>query len=68
MITNFWTWLLQAVSLATTTLNQMINDYHCGPFFQLFLVVLALGVIMKYILYPIIAPGSDKAKRKEEKE
>ena len=67
MISNFWSWIVQSVTAAVSILNTLVSDSTLSPFFNLFLVVIALMVIVKYILKPIFgSAGSDKARKKTE--
>lgn len=70
MITTFWTWLTSSVTNAVNILSTLVSNTIMAPFFNLFLVVIALMVIVKYILKPIFGggSGSDKAKKKGEEE
>lgn len=69
MITNFWNWLYQAVNNAISILNTMYQNSTFQPFFQLLIVIVAVGVVMKYIVWPMLgSSGSDKAKKKKEDE
>lgn len=65
MINNFWTWMTSSVQNAVNLLQTMYNNTTLRPFFDLLLVVLGLGVIIKFILAPLlgigIIGGSDKA-------
>lgn len=66
MITDFWSWLYQAVNGALSWLNTAYNNDTMKPFFNLFLVVFAVSMIIKYLVNPMLGGGSDKAKRKDE--
>ena len=69
MITNFWNWMITTVTNGVNLLNTMVNSTTLKPFFDLFLVVAATIVIVKYILKPVLGySGSDKARKKEEEE
>lgn len=68
MITEFWNWIFATVQNAVNTLNTFYNNTMFRPFFDLFLVVVGIGVIMKFIIHPLIASGfvgeSDKAAKR----
>ena len=67
MITNFWNWFITSVTNAVNILNTLVSNSTMAPFFNLFLVIIATMVIVKYIIKPITGgSGSDKAKKKDE--
>lgn len=69
MITQFWNWLYTSVSNALNILNTMYSNATMKPFFDLLIIIVAVGVIMRYIIMPMVGDrGSDKAKRKDEDE
>lgn len=72
MITEFWNWMFSTVTQAVNTLNTFYNNTMFRPFFDLFLVVLGVGVIMKFIIHPLIASGfvgeSEKATKRYQKQ
>lgn len=65
MITNFWNWMYQTVQSAINTLNTIYSNSEFSPFFNLLLVVVGIGVIIKFILSPLLGTSlsgaSDKA-------
>lgn len=67
MITNFWNWMYQTVQSAINTLNTIYSNSEFSPFFNLLLVVVGIGVIIKFILSPLLGTSlsgaSDKAHR-----
>lgn len=67
MITNFWNWIYQSVQSAINTLNTIYSNSEFSPFFNLLLVVVGIGVIIKFILSPLLgsslSSSSDKAKK-----
>lgn len=67
MITNFWNWMYQTVQSAINTLNTIYSNSEFTPFFNLLLVVVGIGVIIKFILSPLLGTSlsgaSDKAQR-----
>lgn len=66
MITNFWNWIFQSVNQAVSVLNTMYTNSIFTPFFNLFLVIIATGVIIRFIIKPLIGgSGSDKAHKKK---
>lgn len=69
MIGQFWNWLYTSVSNALSMLNTMYSNSTMRPFFDLLIVIIAVGVIMRYIVMPMIGDrGSDKAKRKDKED
>ena len=52
-IDYFWSWLYSSVGAALNTLNQMINDRTLFPFYYLLVVIVATGVVIKYVLMHI---------------
>lgn len=69
MIDNFWTWIYNSVNAALSTLNTIYENETMNPFFNLFLVVVAIAVIMKFIVQPMLGnSGSDKVKGSKEDE
>ena len=69
MIVNFWNWIMQSVTAAVQTLENIYSNSTMQPFFNLFLVVIATMAIVKFIIIPITGgSGSDKAKKKKEDE
>lgn len=65
MITNFWDWMYTSVNNALSVLNTLYNNSTMKPFFDLLLVIVGIGVIMKFILAPLLGFGivgaSDRA-------
>lgn len=65
MITNFWNWMYQTVQAAINTLTTIYQNSEFTPFFNLLLVVVGIGVIIKFILSPLLGSSlsgaSDKA-------
>lgn len=69
ILQTFWAWMVQTVMSALNTLNTMYNNSTLHDFFNIFLVVFALMVIIKYIIHPLTGGlGSDKVKKKKEDE
>jgi len=69
MIVNFWNWIIQSVSAAAETLENIYSNSIMQPFFNLFIVVIATIAIVKFIIMPLTGgTGSDKAKKKKEDE
>lgn len=76
MITNFWNWLTTAVTNATSVLSTMYSNSTMRPFFDLLLIVAGIGVVIKFILAPLLGIGigfignaagsSDRAQNKKE--
>ena len=71
MISNFWNWLYASVNNGVNILNTIIHNEEISPFIALLLVVLGIGVIIKFILAPLLGLGfigaSDKAVANYEK-
>lgn len=67
MITNFWNWIYQSVTAAVNTLSAIYQNSEFAPFFNLLLVVVGIGVIIKFILSPLLgsslSSASDKASK-----
>lgn len=67
MITHFWNWIYQSVNNAISILTTIYRNSEFSPFFDLLLVVVGIGVIIKFILSPLLGMGfigsSDKASR-----
>lgn len=65
MITNFWNWISTSVQNGLNMLNTIITNSEISPFIDLLLVVVGIGVIIKFILAPLLGLGfigaSDKA-------
>lgn len=73
MISNFWNWIVQTVTLALNTLNQFVNNSETGPFMELLLVVILMACLIHFIIKPLIgyrsgAGHSDKVKKQSEEE
>lgn len=67
MINTFWNWIYDSVSAALNVLTTIVSNETFAPFFNLFLVVVAVGVIMKFIVKPMLGnTGSDKVKGEKE--
>lgn len=68
MITNFWNWLYSSVGNAVNTLSLLYQNSTLNPFFNLLLAVVGIGVIIKFVLSPLIGitlnAGSDKVNKK----
>lgn len=68
MITNFWNWMYQTVQTAINTLTTIYQNSEFTPFFNLLLIVVGIGVIIKFILSPLLGASlsgaSDKAKNR----
>lgn len=71
MITNFWNWIYTSVNNAISILTTIYSNSEFAPFFNLLLVVVAIGVIIKFILSPLLGTSlsgaSDKAGKDIEK-
>lgn len=67
-IENMWTWITSSVSNAVSTLNQMYNNQTMRPAFDILIVVIATGALLKFIILPMfglsISTGSDVVKKK----
>lgn len=68
MITYFWQWIVQATSAALSWLNQLFSGETMQPFRYLFVAVFAFVIIMNYVIRPMTAGRSDRAKKKDEEE
>lgn len=67
MIEEFWNWLYSSVNAALSTFNTIYNNSMFTPFFNIFLVVIGIGVIMKFIIRPMLGnSGSDKVKEEKD--
>lgn len=68
MITNFWTWLFSSVTNAVNMLNTFYNNSTMKPFYNLLLAVVGIGVIIKFVLAPLmgisLTGASDKVRTK----
>lgn len=68
MFTTFFDWLSRSVQNALNILSTIYQNSIMAPFFNLLLVIVALGVIIKFILSPLLgtslAGASDKVKDK----
>lgn len=68
MITNFWNWMYSSVQAAISYLTTIYQNSEMSPFFNLLLVVVGTGVIIKFILSPLLGStlsgASDKAKKR----
>lgn len=71
MITNFWNWFYASVNNGVNMLNTIIHNNEVAPFIALLLAVVGIGVIIKFILAPLLGLGfigaSDKAESNYEK-
>lgn len=54
MINTFWNWIVSTVTNAVNTLNSLYNNSTLHPFFELLLVIVGIGVILKFILFPLL--------------
>lgn len=65
MIQHFWDWMFTTVRAAIQTLTTIYQNSEFSPFFDLLLVVVGIGVIIKFILSPLLGTSlsgaSDKA-------
>ena len=68
MITNFWNWIYTSVNNAISILTRIYQNSEISPFFDLLLVVVGIGVIIKFILSPILGSSLSKASDRASKE
>lgn len=54
MIDTFWNWIITSVSAAAQTLTNLYNNSILHPFFNLFLVIFGVAVVLKFILFPLL--------------
>lgn len=67
-IENMWQWIYSSVTNAVNVLNTMYNDSTMKPAFDILIVVIATGVLLKFIILPMfgltISTGSDIVRKK----
>lgn len=69
ILQTFWDWMVRTVGAALNTLNTMYNNPTLHDFFNIFLVVFGLMIVMKYIIHPLTGGlGSDKVKKKQKED
>lgn len=68
VIERFWNWLNTSVNNALSILNTMYVNSTMKPFFDLFIVIVGVVVVIRFIIMPIIGGsiGSDHAKDSKE--
>lgn len=70
MFTTFFDWLSRSVQNALSILSTIYQNSIMSPFFNLLLVIVALGVIIKFILSPLLGTSlsgaSDKVRKEKE--
>lgn len=70
MFTTFFDWLSRSVQNALSILSTIYQNSIMAPFFNLLLVIVALGVIIKFILSPLLgtslSSASDKVRKEKE--
>lgn len=66
-LTYMWDWIYRSVSNAVQTLTRIYQNSTMAPAFDLFLVVLSIGVVLKFIVLPLfglsLSSGSDQVKK-----
>lgn len=67
MIQNFWNWIYTSVNNAISILTTIYSNSEFSPFFNLLLVVVGIGVIIKFILSPLLGTALDKGSDKMKK-
>lgn len=67
-IENMWSWIYTSVSNAVSTLNTIYTNSTMRPAFDILIVVIATGALLKFIILPLfglsLSAGSDIAKKK----
>lgn len=70
MFTTFFDWLSRSVQNALSILSTIYQNSIMAPFFNLLLVIVAFGVIIKFILSPLLGTSlsgsSDKVRKEKE--
>lgn len=71
-IQNMWSWIISSVSNAVSTLQTIYENETMAPAFDILIVVIATGALLKFIILPLfglsISAGSDIVKKKSRKE